>query len=65
MKSENGKQKKSHIGLGVALGLSFGAVLGLLFLEGNIGLGAGFGLCIGLIISAIADERALSRDRED
>ena len=65
MKSENKKQKKSYVGEGVALGLSFGTIAGLLFLNGNIGLGAGLGLCIGLILSAIVDERAARQDKDN
>lgn len=57
MKNKTDERQRSHIGVGVALGLSIGSILGLLPLEGNVGLsiGASIGFMNGLVIGLIAD----------
>lgn len=49
------ESKRSHIGEGMALGVSLGLLFGMLLLDGNIGLGMALGLCLGLIIGSIVD----------
>ena len=51
-------QKPSNSGLGIALGLPFGALFGMLFMDGNIGLGVGIGLLFGTIYESCAKEQA-------
>jgi flagellar biosynthesis protein FliR len=52
------RRKKSSVGLGIAMGLPLGGVLGLLPLAGNVGwiTGVGIGLVVGIVIASIADD---------
>lgn len=47
-------QKNTKSGSAIALGLSFGAILGMLFLDGNLGVGMGIGLLFGVIYDSCA-----------
>lgn len=50
-------QKNMKSGMGIALGLPFGALLGMLFLDGNAGLGLGIGLLFGAVYESCAQYR--------
>ena len=51
------RKKSSNTGLGIALGVSFGFILGLLFFDDNYGAGIGIGVALGLVIGSIMDAR--------
>jgi hypothetical protein len=56
-------KKNSHLGTGIALGMSLGFIFGLLLWDGNFMIGVSIGLCLGLVIGLIADERAKPKER--
>jgi hypothetical protein len=49
---------KSHMGVGtgIALGLTFGAAVGMLLFD-NLALGAGLGLLLGIVVGSAFDAR--------
>lgn len=53
---EPSKKSANAVGIGIALGLPFGAVVGMLVLD-NLALGAGIGLLLGIVIGAASQAR--------
>lgn len=53
---EANKRNKTSLGLGIALGLVFGAALGAVFFQGQILMGLILGLLYGVTLSLLADQ---------
>jgi hypothetical protein len=56
---------KSHLGVGtgIALGLTFGAAVGMLLFD-NLAVGAGVGLLLGIVIGSAFDARSTGSKTE-
>lgn len=51
---DRGRRTQSGVAIGIALGLPFGAVAGMLFFD-NLAIGAGIGLVAGIALGAAFD----------
>jgi uncharacterized membrane protein len=59
--ANEGKKKKSHVGMGIVYGLLFGVVLGLVIFPDNFALGIGIGMSLGIIVGSIMDMNKKTR----
>jgi hypothetical protein len=60
-----GSDGKAHsgVGTGIALGLTFGAAVGMLVFD-NLVLGGGIGLLLGIVIGSAFDSRSKNSKTE-
>ncbi|WP_282857422.1 hypothetical protein [Pseudoclavibacter helvolus] len=53
----SGKNSVNAVGIGIALGLPFGAAIGMLVFD-NLALGGGIGMLVGIVIGAAYSARS-------
>ncbi|MBF4460452.1 MULTISPECIES: glycine zipper family protein [unclassified Pseudoclavibacter] len=53
----SGRKSANAVGIGIALGLPFGAAIGMLLFD-NLALGAGLGMLVGIVIGAAYQARS-------